>query len=211
MEMQIVINNLGIPIWPLGILILFGVLAILLRRKHSFPYLAFFSIFWVYVMVGLDKTLFPLQINGTFVDVMRQAPLFSQVNLLPFYFSKYGLSAAGYYVILANILLTIPFGFGLNFIRRLRLKDILWLSFAVGFGIEFVQLLMTLILSYPYRVVDINDVWLNALGVLIGYGLFRIFTWLYLLAMPLRPDSENRGLFAYFDSVADPSDKSSVR
>ncbi len=136
MEMQIVINNLGIPIWPLGILILFGVLAILLRRKHSFPYLAFFSIFWVYVMVGLDKTLFPLQINGTFVDVMRQAPLFSQVNLVPFYFSKYGLSAAGYYVILANILLTIPFGFGLNFIRRLRLKDILWLSFAVGFGIE---------------------------------------------------------------------------
>ena len=61
----------------------------------------------------------------------------------------------------------------MNFIRRLRRKDILWLSFAVGFGIEFVQLLMTLILSYPYRVVDINDVWLNAAGVLIGFGLFQ--------------------------------------
>ena len=57
--MQIVINNLGIPIWPLGILILFGVLAILLRRKHSYSYLLFFSIFWVYGMAGLDKTSLP--------------------------------------------------------------------------------------------------------------------------------------------------------
>ena len=100
MEMQIVINNLGIPIWPLGILILFGVLAIWLRRKHSYPYLVFFAIFWVYGMAALDKTLFPIQINGTFVDVMRQAPLFSQVNLLPFYFSRYGLSPAGYFGLL---------------------------------------------------------------------------------------------------------------
>lgn len=211
MEMQIVINNLGIPIWPLGILILFGVLAILLRRKHSYSYLLFFSIFWVYGMAGLDKTLFPIQINGTFVDVMRQAPLFSQVNLLPFYFSRYGLSPAGYFIILANILLTIPFGFGLNFIRRLRLKDILWLSFAVGFGIESVQLLMTLILRYPYRVVDINDVWLNAVGILVGYGLFRVFAWLYRLVVPQRPGSNHRGLFVYIYAVADQSDESSIR
>ena len=73
MEMQIVINNLGIPVWPVGILVLTAVLAILRRRLHSLPYLVFFSIFWVYVMVGLDKAFFPVQVNGTFVDVMRQA------------------------------------------------------------------------------------------------------------------------------------------
>jgi glycopeptide antibiotics resistance protein len=203
MEMQIVINNLGIPIWPLGIMILFGVLAILWRRKHSYSYLVFFSIFWVYAMLGLDKTLFPIQINGTFVEVMRQAPLFSQVNLLPFHFNRYGLSPAGYFGILDNILLTVPFGFGLNFIRRLRLKDILWLSFAVGFGIEAVQLGMTLILRYPYRVVDVNDVWLNAVGVLIGYGLFRFFAWLYRLIVPQQPDNKHGELLPYLDAVAD--------
>jgi glycopeptide antibiotics resistance protein len=32
-----------------------------------------------------------------------------------------------------------------------------------------------------YRGVNINDVLLNAVGVLIGYGIFRVFTWLYLL------------------------------
>jgi glycopeptide antibiotics resistance protein len=205
MQMQIIINNLGIPIWPIGILALVLALAILLRRKHSLPYLVFFSIFWVYAMVGLDKTFFPIQLNGQFVDVMRQAPLFSQVNLVPLYFSKYGLSIAGYFGLLDNILLTVPFGFGLNFLRRLRLKDILWLSFLVGFGIEAVQFLLTLILRYPYRVVDINDLLLNAIGVWIGYAFFRVFAWLYLSAVHQRPDMRPSGLLAYLHSVADPS------
>ncbi len=210
MEMQIVINNLGIDIWPMGILILIVVLAILWRRQHSVSYLVFFSIFWVYVMVGLDKAFFPIQINGLYVDVMRQAPLMSQVNLVPLYFSKYGLSVAGYFGLLDNILLTVPFGFGLNFLSRLRLKDFLWLSITVGFGIEAVQFVMTLILRYPYRVVDINDVLLNAMGALIGYGLFRVFAWLYLaIIQPL--DIKPRGLLAYIYSVADPLDGRVIR
>jgi len=210
MEMQIVINNLGIDIWPMGILILIVVLAILWRRQHSVSYLVFFSIFWVYVMVGLDKAFFPIQINGLYVDVMRQAPLMSQVNLVPLYFSKYGLSVAGYFGILDNILLTVPFGFGLNFLSRLRLKDFLWLSITVGFGIEAVQFVMTLILRYPYRVVDINDVLLNAVGALIGYGLFRVFAWLYLaIIQPL--DIKPRGLLAYIYTVADPLDGRVIR
>ena len=210
MEMQIVINNLGIDIWPMGILILIVVLAILWRRQHSVSYLVFFSIFWVYVMVGLDKAFFPIQINGLYVDVMRQAPLMSQVNLVPLYFSKYGLSVAGYFGLLDNILLTVPFGFGLNFLSRLRLKDFLWLSITVGFGIEAVQFVMTLILRYPYRVVDINDVLLNAVGALIGYGLFKVFAWLYLaIIQPL--DIKPRGLLAYIYSVADPLDGRVIR
>ena len=210
MEMQIVINNLGIDIWPMGILILIVVLAILWRRQHSVSYLVFFSIFWVYVMVGLDKAFFPIQINGLYVDVMRQAPLLSQVNLVPLYFSKYGLSVAGYFGLLDNILLTVPFGFGLNFLSRLRLKDFLWLSITVGFGIEAVQFVMTLILRYPYRVVDINDVLLNAMGALIGYGLFKVFAWLYLaIIQPL--NIKPRGLLAYIYSVADPLDGRVIR
>jgi glycopeptide antibiotics resistance protein len=210
MDLQIVINDLGIPIWPLGIVILLLVLVILLRRKHSLAYQVFFSLFWVYIMVALDKTFFPIQINGQFVDVMRQEPLFSQVNLVPMHFSTYGLSVAGYFVIINNILLTIPFGFGLNFLSRLRVKNIFWLSFAVGLGIETVQLLMTLILRYPYRVVDINDVWLNALGVLIGYGLFRAFARLYQ-AITHRLDGGHSGLLAYLSAVAARSDDQTIR
>jgi glycopeptide antibiotics resistance protein len=208
--MHIILNDLGIPIWPLGIVFLLVVLVILRRRKHSLAYLVFFSIFWVYVMVALDKTFFPLQINGQYVDVMRQEPLFSQVNLVPFYFSTHGLSVAGYFIIVNNILLTVPFGFGLNFLRHLRVKDILWLAIAVGLGIEAVQFVVTLILCYPYRVVDINDVWLNALGVLIGYGLFLVFAWLYR-TVARRLGLKHRGLWAYLSAVADQSDGGTIR
>lgn len=56
-------------------------------------------------------------------------------------------------------------------------------------------------LGYPYRVIDINDAILNAFGVLIGYGMFRIFAWLYL-RVTQRFASKHRGLTAYIYDVA---------
>ena len=202
MEMQIIFNNIGIDLWPFGGLILIVVLVLLRRRKHRWPYLFFFSLFWVYAMAGLDKVFFPLQLNGQYVEVMRQAPIMSFVTLRPFPFGPYGLSAAGLTGLVDNILLTVPLGLLVNFITRLRMRQILWLSIAVGFGIEATQLVISSILRYPYRVVDINDALLNALGVLSGYGLFRGFAWLYL-ALTRRFGVEQRGLLAYIDIVAD--------
>jgi glycopeptide antibiotics resistance protein len=115
---------------------------------------------------------------------------------------------AGYFVIFNNILLTIPLGFGLNFLCRLRMKDILCIS-AVGLGIELLQLALTLLLRYPYRVVDINDVWLNAMGVLIGYGLFQAFAWSYR-QISQRLSIKPGRLSAYLSAVADRSSGGSI-
>jgi glycopeptide antibiotics resistance protein len=53
---------------------------------------------------------------------------------------------------------------------------------AFGLIIEAVQLIIGLLLGYPYRVTDINDVIANALGVWLGFALFglstRIILWL---------------------------------
>jgi len=87
----------------------------------------------------------------------------------------------------------VPLGFGLNFISRVRTRDILWLSITIGLGIEAIQFVVSLVLGYPYRVVDINDALLNAIGVLIGYGFFRAFAWLYL-TITQRLKIEHRGL-----------------
>jgi glycopeptide antibiotics resistance protein len=58
--------------------------------------------------------------------------------------------------------------------------------------------------------VDINDVLLNAVGALIGYGLFKVFAWLYLaIIQPL--NIKPRGLLAYIYSVADPLDGRVIR
>ncbi|MDO9302332.1 MAG: VanZ family protein, partial [Anaerolineales bacterium] len=79
-----------------------------------------------------------------------------------------------------NILLTIPFGFGISFIARINPKKIAWLALSVGLSFEIVQLVTVLIVRVSFRAVDINDVILNATGVLFGYGFFKIFGWLYL-------------------------------
>lgn len=169
--MVIIINDLGIPVWPIGILILVILLGVLWHRKHKLSYLFFFSIFWVYVMFGLDKVFFPLQINGQYVDAMKQISSMSQVNFVPFYFGQYGLTVGSVLGIVYNILLTVPLGFGLNFVTRVRTKDVLRLSIAIGLGIEIIQFVISLILGYNYRVVDINDALLNGIGIWLGYGL----------------------------------------
>ena len=79
--------------------------------------------------------------------------------------------------IIDNIFLTIPFGFGLNFLARVKPRNFLWLAVAVGLGFEFTQLVLSIAFRSGYRAVDINDVLLNATGILLGYALFRAFAW----------------------------------
>jgi glycopeptide antibiotics resistance protein len=103
------------------------------------------------------------------------------INLIPFYY-KVCSTLFKYCIIeiVGNVVLTIPFGFGINFLGQVKPRKILWLAFAVGFGFEFSQLIISLIFRSGFRSIDINDVMLNALGVLLGYALFIIFAWVYL-------------------------------
>jgi glycopeptide antibiotics resistance protein len=140
---------------------------------------------------------FPIQINGEYVEAMRQIPFTSQINLVPFYFGPYGMNFMGMFY---NVLLTVPFGFGLNFISRVKGTHFLWLAAGIGLGIETIQLIISFILGYPYRVVDINDAILNAAGVLMGYLLFKVFSWLYM-ALTKRFEIEHSGLSSYIYDV----------
>jgi glycopeptide antibiotics resistance protein len=182
-KMYIEINDFAIDISPVGILLLVIVLVILRRQGRSGSYLACFALFWVYILLALKVTLFPIPINGQYVDVMRQIPLMSHVNLKLFAFGPYGINRVILIMMAQNILLTVPFGFGLNFVTHIRARNFLWLPVAVGCGIEIVQLIISLALGYPYRVIDINDALLNAVGVLLGYVLFRGFAWGYVSLM----------------------------
>jgi len=180
--MEILFNDTTILLWPLGVLISIVILVVLWRRTHNLSFLFFLSIFEVYVLFAIDKVFFPIQVSGQYVDVMKDVPIQSQINLVPFYFDQYGLTPASFWGIVENIILTIPFGFGLNFIARVKTKNFILLAFALGAGIETVQLIVSLVLGYPYRTTDINDVIMNAAGVLLGYALFKVFALLYLAA-----------------------------
>jgi glycopeptide antibiotics resistance protein len=171
------------------------------RREWNFSQLLFFSIFWVYLLVVIKSTLFPI-----FIDAFRREVLGRQfmvsVNLIPFYFGPFTNWTSALPGIILNTLLTMPAGFGISFVTRFKANDLAWLLLAFGFGLEGMQLLISLVLGYPYRTIDVNDVIFNSLGVLLGYGAFRLFAWIYAV-LSQRFKIRQAGLFSYIREVSD--------
>ncbi|MFD1672032.1 VanZ family protein [Agrilactobacillus yilanensis] len=72
-----------------------------------------------------------------------------------------------------NILLTLPLGLWAPLTRsKFRFKTSLALGFGIGLGIESLQFILDWLLKLN-RWVDINDVLMNALGVIIGWLIFK--------------------------------------
>ncbi|HVU12239.1 MAG TPA: VanZ family protein [Phototrophicaceae bacterium] len=190
----------ALDVWPLAVIVMAGLLMILWRRKASYPYLLCVLIFSIYLLFALDQTFFPIWISGGYADSLRQLPFTSRINLIPFYFGPFGTLADSVETLVLNVALTIPFGFGVSFIWRIRRKTILWLALAIGLITEGGQLVISLLLGYPYREIDIDDVIMNALGVLIGYGSFRLFVWVYRWMMK-RSGIRRGGLIGYIEEI----------
>jgi len=84
---------------------------------------------------------------------------------------------------LLNILLTVPFGFGLPFITSMRFRSIVIVAILFSVTLETLQILSALVAGHTFRVIDINDVIFNTLGVVIGYALFVGFIRVVRLAL----------------------------
>ena len=161
----------------IGVGLLCVLLPVIWWRKSKFSYLLFFSLFWVYILVLVQAVIIPFVIN----TAGSAASFFPSINLIPFYFGGcFNMPAQCIAGIVDNILLTIPFGFGINFLARVRPRNIFWLALGVGLGCEISQLCISMLFKSGFRAIDINDVILNAAGVWMGYALFRAFAWLYI-------------------------------
>ena len=125
----------------------------------------------------------------------------SRVNFIPFRYLSFFNSYVIVLEITRNILLTIPFGFGINWITKVKPKAMIWVATAVGLMIEFTQLIVSLGIAGVYRTVDITDVILNATGVLLGYGFFRVFASLYL-TMTIRSGTRIGSVTSYLYDIA---------
>ena len=181
----------------IGLVVLAIVLIGLWMRGRGLSHLFFCAIFGIYLIGVVSVIVFPIApLSAEYAETFRP-----RLNLVPFYFGKCDdmprLCLRG---IIENILLTIPFGFGISFIVRLKSKDFLWLALLVGIVFETIQLVISLVFQSPFRAVDINDVILNAIGVWLGYSFFRIFGWLYLY-ITQRFEINNKYVFAHIYNV----------
>lgn len=145
-----------------------------LKKKKSYIYLIFFTLFYVYFLKVLDYTLFQFQSLLILKNFMPNLILQGQtenMNLIPLVTLTYQDLKTS----LLNILLLIPFGFGLPFITNFRMKKIVVFGALFSIVIEFLQLITGLVAKVTFRIVDINDVIFNTIGVAAGYIIFVEF------------------------------------
>ncbi len=83
----------------------------------------------------------------------------------------------GFYTVLLNIVMCIPFGMYMRYYFECDLKVTLKWSFLLSLFFELTQLTgLYFIYPYPYRVFDVDDLLMNTLGGLIGFYLGNLCT-----------------------------------
>lgn len=151
------------------------------KKKKQWMYVLFFTVFYIYIIKVLDYTLFQFQsllLLKYFVPdlSLRGQAVGEEINLIPFF----TLTSEDWKTSLLNILLFVPFGFGLPFITNSYMKKIVMIGALLSVVIELLQLITGLLAKVTFRIADINDVIFNTLGAAVGYILFIGFMRIYL-------------------------------
>lgn len=154
------------------------------RYKHSYSYLFFLSVSYIYLIGLIKVTQFPL----TFISGHdSMGSVIQSINWVPFKRMNEDYENA-----VLNIILTLPIGLILPFIKKVTTKSILTWSIVLPLLIEGLQFMMSLITLNSERRLDINDLMTNFLGVWAGYIIFLLFIRWYRSAIhktniPLNP------------------------
>jgi glycopeptide antibiotics resistance protein len=153
-----------------------AVMFLWLKRKKNLVYLLFFTIFYLYLYKVLDIVLFQFQsllLLQHFVPdlILNGFKDGTNVNFIPLA----TLTLEDLKTSLLNIVMLMPFGFGLPFISNLRFKKVVIIGFFFSVAVELLQLVTGFMANTTFRVADINDLLFNTVGVAIGYILFAQF------------------------------------
>ena len=119
-------------------------------------------------MTGPTMQLIPFAFIG---DIIENANEITNFNTFINFFKN-----SSVYVVLFNIVLTIPFGMYLRYYFKCSLKKTFFLSFLLSLFFELTQL-SGLYFIYPraYRLFDVDDLILNTLGGVLGYFILGLF------------------------------------
>ena len=172
--------------YPFLAVLFFLILKILIRRKRGWLYLTILTVFGLYLMLVMDLAVFPihLPVDWPVSQPWRSFSLrdHTLINLNPLnlrYLFWYVSSGMGTPIAIAreiggNILLTVPFGLMINLFHPVPKNRVVWLILGGGLMLEMAQLLILIFFGPSMHSIDINDVLLNALGVWLGWLLYRL-------------------------------------
>lgn len=163
---------LVVPIYIVCFLI--GIKNKISLKKHILVF-----ILCLYIGGVIAVTLFPLPFQNEVIEEGREMQYFHN-NFIPFFSLVDIIKSRNLHTIirniLGNIILTIPLGILIPMIIRKMdsVKRIFILSLSFSIVIELTQFIISSILGYTYKITDVDDIFLNIIGVLIGYICFKL-------------------------------------
>lgn len=128
--------------------------------------------FFIYFINLLKYAVFPIYIDDVIKDEFKTLGnsiniFFKNLEYIPF-------KNVDLFEYLLNIMLTFPLGcFYPLFIKNLNYKKIIGFALVTGLTLESVQAILVFIQGFTFRTISINDLFANALGVVLGYIFFR--------------------------------------
>lgn len=129
------------------------------------------GLFVVYITLAFSVTLFPIPFQETFSSGYSHnfIPLNSIISSIKAGLKPVLTSVAG------NIIITMPFGFLITMMRKNKCflpTFIFIISFSLL--IELLQFVIGIMIGYWYRNIDVDDLILNTVGGVLGWGIYKI-------------------------------------
>lgn len=152
----------------------------LLSKKIKIEKIFLYSFFYFYIISLIAITIFPIPIqwldevwkyvweNNNFTPLSSIFDILLNKNLDIYTKIKQ---------VIWNIIIFIPMWFFIPVIWKNKriFKKALFIWFLLSISIELIQLIISTILWFNYRIVDIDDVLLNTIWFTIGYYLYKTF------------------------------------
>ena len=157
----------------------------MIKKEEKISQILLYSIFIIYIFGAIAQVCLPINFNGMPVsENIKNFPYSEFIYITPFkqeYFDIHQTDAVLRLVksYLLNILLTIPFGILFPLIKKIDTRSMMFIAVFVGLLAETFQLATGLLFGIQFRITHIDDVMMNALGVMIGYAIFKIGTHKY--------------------------------
>ncbi|TVX93258.1 VanZ family protein [Paenibacillus agilis] len=171
--------------------VLLLIVYILKSRGKSNVCILFYGVLFYYLIFVGKYTLFPIPVSEAYLSMIRpNSPFIERINLLPLWTDKNFTFITKEQIL--NIIMTIPFGYIVNYVmNKQNFFKLVRSGIILGTIIETIQLCISLSIKYPYRIIDVNDIIFNLIGVMIGYLIFRAVSFLFVKVVDLTKMEHN--------------------
>lgn len=151
--------NFPIVVCVIGLVIFYFIR----MKKWSIKNIILFSSFCVYLSFVISKVFFPIPISKDRIDIFRE--IYADADLFTL-----AIQTTLQRENILNIIMTLPLGVYLRLLfKNNKLISVLAIGLLFSFGIETIQLILSILFKAKAWHFDINDILMNTIGTAIGF------------------------------------------